>query len=110
MTNKIVNGDYVISDGKLSQTEYIDELLQNAKILLTASRGCFYPDKNFGSSIKRTVGRLSNQYALLLARQALDTLDGVYVKQAELNGSQLCFALEINDEERQVTLDFESNI
>ncbi len=110
MTNKIVNGDYVISNGETERIEYIDELLQNAKILLTASRGCFYPDKDFGSSIKRTGRILTGEYELLYARQALDTLDGVYVNQAEIKNSQLCLTLEINDEERQVTLDLESNI
>lgn len=110
MTNKIVNGDYLIKNGREEHTEYIDELLQNVKILLTAGRGSFYPDKNFGSSIKAAGNRLDNQYALLYARQALDTLDGVYVKQAELNGTQLCLDLEINNEERQVTLELEDNI
>lgn len=110
MTNKIVNGDYVISGGETEQTEYMDELLQNARILLTASRGNFYPDKNFGSSIKRTGNRLTQQYALLYARQALDTLDGVYVKQAEIKNARLCLTLEINNDERQVTLNLESNV
>ena len=110
MTNKIVNGDYVVSGGTAEQTEYIDELLQNIKILLTADRGSFYPDKNFGSSIKASGSKLTNQHALLYARQALDTLDGVYVKEAELSGTQLCFKMEINNEERQVTLELEHNI
>lgn len=53
MTNKIIDGDYVKSNGaaRLQTVDYIDEVLQNAKIILTARRGKFYPNKDFGSLI-----------------------------------------------------------
>lgn len=110
MTNIIVNGDYVKQNNSLRQIEYIDELLQNAKLLLTASRGHFYPNKNFGSAIREISQEPKAEYALAYARQALDQLDGVCVKSAELNNARWCFTLDINGEERQVTVELENNL
>ena len=60
MTNKIIDGDYVKSNGaaRLQTVDYIDEVLQNAKIILTAHRGEFYPNKDFGSLISTINARL----------------------------------------------------
>lgn len=110
MTNKIVNGDYIKQGISLEQIDYIDQLTQNAKLVLTAGRGHFYPNKDFGSSVKQLHDESMSDYALCYARQALDTLDGVCVKQAVFSNNQWCFTLEINGEERQVTVDLESNI
>lgn len=110
MTNKIEGTDYVKQNGTLRQVEYIDELLQNIKIILTASRGSFYPNKNFGSRIKEICQEPRDKFALMYARQALDTLDGVCVKSAEFCENQYVFTLDINGEERQVTVELENNI
>lgn len=112
MTNKIVNGDYVKCADKtdLQRVEYIDEVLQNIKLLLTASRGSFYPNKNFGSNLKRINAQPFEEYALAYARQALQCVDGVRVVKARLNNNTLNFDVIINEEERQVTLELENNI
>lgn len=113
MTNKIFNGDYVAkSDGTgLETVDYIDELLQNIKINLTARRGSFYPNKDFGSLIRAE--KLENpmeEYALAYARQSLDNLNGVFVKSALINGNILTINLEINNTERQVEIELENNL
>lgn len=110
MTNKIINGDYVKAGNTLEQIEYIDELLQSIKIVLTAGRGSFYPNKNFGSNIRNICQEPRAEYAIAYARQALDTLDGVCVKGVTFENNQATFTIDINNEERQVTVSLESNI
>lgn len=111
MTLKLVNGDYVKDDNnKLEAIEYIDEVLQNATILLNANRGKFYPNKNFGSHIEKINSQPYDEYALAFARQALAVIDGVCVKSANRIGNLLTLDLTINNEERQVTLQLEDNI
>lgn len=82
-----------------SRINYLDGLLRDAAIALTVQRGRFYPDKNFGSTIRYT-----EPLALTLARarQAVEHLDGVYVKSVErLDGGLVVFNLSVNDSERQ---------
>lgn len=112
MTELIENGDYVKCDDKtgLKKTQYTDELLQNIKILLTARRGKFYPNKNFGSHIREITGEPKAEYALNYARQAVSSIDGVYVKSAHIGSAEIVFTLEINDEERQVSVNIDNNI
>ena len=85
MTNKIIDGDYVKSNGaaRLQTVDYIDEVLQNAKIILTA---------------------------LCYARQALGALDGVCVKAATVGENEITFTIAVNGTEGQVSVDFENNI
>ena len=114
MTELIYNGDYSKQKyfvSELTRIEHIKELVQNAKIILTARRGCFYPDKDFGSLIRSTaLIEPREQYALLFSRQAIDRIDGVYVKSASIDGNNLILNLIINDEERQVSLELENNV
>jgi phage baseplate assembly protein W len=112
LTQKIINGDYVKSQNgtALESVDYIDELLQSVRIILSAERGKFYPDKNFGSHLKNIANEPRTEYALAYARQAVDTLDGVFVKKAELVDGSMIFDLTINNEERQVSLDLENDI
>lgn len=102
MTYKIVNGSYVTDENnKLVMIEYIEQLLQNAVLMIGAQRGKFYPDKNFGSQITSCVNEAS---ALGYARQSLADLDGVFVKSAKINDGKITFSLIINDEERSVVI------
>lgn len=103
MTEKIINGDYVKSDTGLEETEYIDEVLQNAAIALETLRGSFYPDKNYGSRLKREK-ILSEEYALCFARQALSDFDGVYIKSAKIKENGCEFTVAVNGQERQVLI------
>ena len=103
MTEKIINGDYVKNGDGLAEVQYIEELLQNAVLALTAIRGAFYPDKNFGSRLKNA-GEKSEALAACYARQALSGFDGVYIKSAKINENGYEFAVLVNDEERQVLI------
>lgn len=112
MTNKITDGDYVkLPDSTNLQTvDYIDEVLQNIKIVLTAPRGSFYPNKNFGSLISTVVSKPINEYALCYARQALSDFDGVCVKSARVDENKIVFTVTVNETQREVSVDFENNI
>lgn len=113
MTEKIVNGDYVINEEtkRPVMIEYIDELLQKIAMHLTARRGSFYPDKNFGSLLRaKQLEQPKNEYALAYARQTLDEFDGVFVKSAFVKDDAVDFVLIINDDERQVSIKLENNI
>lgn len=119
MTQLLENGDYVMNseNDNFVMIDYIDELLQTAKINLTVRRGSFYPNKNFGSSIHLAVDKSPiEEYISAFARQALDCLDGVLVKSVELvdiDGStdkNAIIHLIINDEERQVSIKLEDNV
>ncbi len=112
MTNKIIDGDYVKSNGaaRLQTVDYIDEVLQNAKIILTAHRGEFYPNKDFGSLISTINAQPTAEYALCYATQALGALDGVCVKAATVGENEITFTIAVNGTEGQVGVDFENNI
>lgn len=111
MSLKLINGDYAKDkNGKLIKVEYIDELLQDAMLLLTAGRGRFYPNKDFGSYIKCISKEPFEEYALAYARQALLKINGVSVKSAKKQNEGITFDLIINGEERQVTVQIESKL
>lgn len=109
MANLIINGDYVKRED-LMQIEGIEELLQNIKIVLRTSKGAFYPDKNFGSRINGISNVPIDEYAAAFAREALDGIDGVCVKAAHYQDNSLTVNLLINDEERQVSVNYEDYI
>ena len=99
MTEVIRNGDYVLGEPGLEETDYLDEVLQNALIAVNTKRGSFYPDKAYGC-YKEGVPD-SAVYALACARQALWKTDGVFVKSALKEGGKYVFTLIINNEERR---------
>lgn len=112
MAQLIKNGDYVKCDDKsdLKRAEYIDEIMQNVAVVLTARRSKFYPNKEFGSYIRECPAQPRADYALNYARQAVDMIDGVYIKSAEINSNKIIFNVIVNDEERQVSVNIENNI
>lgn len=108
MIQKIQNGEYVkAQDGGLENVDYLDELLQNVFFHLTVQRGDFYPDKNFGSNLRRLAG-VNEAMALAYARQAVDHLDGVYIKNCVYEDNGFNFCIMLNDEERQVRVSYEN--
>lgn len=84
--------------------QYIDALVESAKVLLNAQRGNFYPNKNFGSLLKTVCRQPKDEYALAYARQALDSIDGVFVKSAICLDDKFVFDLLINNQQRQVEI------
>lgn len=102
MTAVIENGDYVIVDGMLKETNYITALLQDITIEINTCRGSFYPDKNFGSEKEKS--ELQSIYALCCVWQVANSTDGVFVKSVSEENGEFVFTLYINDEERQVQI------
>lgn len=112
MADKLVNGDYAFISGtkKLQQCDYIDELTQGVQLLLTAGRGRFYPDKDFGIRVLFASDVPESFYLQSYAQQAVDTLDGVYVKSGVKITNSKRFNVIINDTERTVSIKNENNI
>lgn len=84
--------------------ERIEQLLANSMLALKGKRGRFYPDKNFGSKIDVS---LSEMEILAYARQAVSSLEGVCVKSAQKLDNKITFQLVLNEEERQVMIDYD---
>lgn len=112
MTDKIVNGDYVLSGDSngLEQVDYIDEVVQNARILLYTQRGRFYPNKNFGSYLGSALPQPSDEYALAYARMALEGLDGVFVDSARVQNGIIYVDMTVNKGKVQVIQKIEDYI
>lgn len=104
MTAKLVNGDYQIIDNDLVTVDYIDEILQNVFLALNAKRGKFYPNKSFGSRIHSINQQPYDEYALCYARQAVDEIDGVYIKSVKHQDKQIIFTVSVNDAEGEVII------
>lgn len=87
--------------------EDVESVLKSCETALKCPLGKFYPNKNFGAIVA-----VSNDTDALLAsaRQALAKTDGVYVKNALLKGTTVCFEILINNEERTVSVDFEKDL
>ena len=88
----------------IENEQHIDELARSIKFLLNARRGKFYPNKNYGSLLRDIFLEPKSEYALSYARQALDGIDGVYVKSAKLRNNNYIFSLIINGYEREVEI------
>lgn len=84
-----------------------DTVSADCKSTLRCKRGAFYPNKNFGSLIG---GMLKADEILSAARQALAKIDGVFVKDASLEGMTAEISLLINDSERTVKIELEKNL
>lgn len=82
----------------------INSVLTDCITALVCPAGEFYPNKNYGSQIKRNSGRLDEEKLLCYARQALSNMDGVYVKSASIDNSNAVFKIAVNNEERQVSI------
>lgn len=90
--------------------DYINLILEDCVTALVCPRGEFYPNKDFGSHIKRGKGIIDAEKLLAFARQALSEFDGVYVKGAVINDNSADFIVMINDEEGRVSIHFEQNL
>ncbi|MCR5206855.1 MAG: hypothetical protein K6C14_00070 [Eubacterium sp.] len=112
MALRVIDGDYKrdAQTGKALTVQYIEELLQNAFTALNTRRGRFYPNKSFGSRIKELNREPADKYAFIYAAEALDGLDGVTVKSAELENGRAVISLLINDTEGQVSIRLENNV
>ena len=80
-------------------------LLRAAATALYAQRVKFYPDKDYGSRLLE-LRPCDSVCAASLARQAVNNIDGVYVKSAIRTENGWEFILAVNNEERQVFIDY----
>lgn len=114
MAYRLIDGDYVVPPGQKTPCEcdYIDELVQNVQVVLTTKREQFYPNKDFGSYISRTDQAPLEAYLEAAARQAVDHIDGVYIKSVtcETPESDITVVLFANDTERTVIIRNENNL
>lgn len=111
-TYKLQNGDYIknTDENDFQTVDYIDEIVQAVSMALKTQRERFYPDKNFGSHIKAIVNVENAERALVYARQAVDSIDGVYVKNAVIKNKALIADLIINGVERSVSINLEADL
>ncbi len=110
MQLKLINGDYAKENGKPLTVTYVEELLQNAFVAINTKRGRFYPNKNFGSFIKESTAVPIEEYAFAYASQAVDGIDGVYVKSAKAIEGAIKIKLIINNAEKEVVIALENNV
>ena len=111
MTYRLIDGDYALDgNGGIATVSGREALLQNAVQALTARRGRFYPNKEFGSRIREELQEPENAYALAFAQQALDAMHGVFVTKAEKNGNRIIFRLFLNNREEEVAICFEDDL
>ena len=87
----------------MNDNEKIKNIEGLCKSALYCKLGSFYPDKNFGSKIRQAID--DKKLLLSFVRSALNDIDAVYVKSADLKENKLTATLLINDEERQVSVD-----
>lgn len=81
-----------------------DDVLENCVMAIICPFSKFYPNKNFGNSIRQ-----SSDYGELLAaaRQAVRDIDGVFIKSLCVNNGKAEYTIVINDEERSVSIGIE---
>lgn len=82
----------------------INSTLQDCFAAILCPRGDFYPDKDFGSRIKYALKSSAESEFLAYARQAVHSIDGVYIKSARKGAEAIEFTVVINDTERQVSI------
>lgn len=80
--------------------------LESCYIALNNIRGQFYPNKNFGMSIKAGADTLPKRL-LAYGRQACQGIDGVYLKSVQINGKYALFDILVNGEKGQVSINLE---
>lgn len=104
MVAKIVDGDYKTENSNIMQVDYIEEVLQNAFVAIKTKRGRFYPNKNFGSYIDMVDNTDMLGYILSFARQAVDEIDGVYIKSVKKTNDGFIFKVVVNSKEGEITV------
>lgn len=92
------------SDTEKSVNVCADEVLENCIMAIVCPLSHFYPDKNFGNSIRQSIdcGEL-----LASARQAVRNIDGVFIKNLSVNNGMAEFTIMINDDIRRVSISIE---
>ncbi len=85
----------------------VETAVQNSVTAIVCPLGKFYPNKDYGSCV---INASDAGMLLASARQAVGSIDGVYVKNVTVSNGTAEFTLVINDEERSVSVDLEQNV
>ena len=110
MNEIIKNGDYALENGAVLQGEYSETVLQDIARAIKTKLGAFSPDKNYGSRRDEISGESALLYALCFARCAVYGMDGVYITNANAVKGGINFSVSINNEAKEVFVEFEHNL
>ncbi len=88
----------------MSNNDFIDSILCDCVMAVLCPLGEFYPDKDYGSQIKNSAD-IDSGILLAYARQAVNKINGVYIKSVKTDNKEAQFDVVINDSERQVSID-----
>lgn len=110
MTDTVINSGFGGDGAEPLSAEYTQTVFQDIARALRAERGAFYPDKNYGSELRKIKEEPVLLYALCLARSAVYGMDGVYISKAQRADGGLEFTVIINDMKREVFVPIELNI
>lgn len=103
--NKIVNGDYIFENGKVVTVGQKEQLIQNIKTELYCKLGEFYPDKNFGSTLKYIFpNSLQEENVICCVKSCLSKYKNIYVKSAKIKGNEITLDLIINSDDERVVI------
>ena len=83
---------------------------QSSKHVITSPSYALYPDKNYGSRLDEISGESALLYALCFARCAVYGMDGVYITNANAVKGGINFSVSINNEAKEVFVEFEHNL
>lgn len=110
MNEIIKNGDYALENGAVLQGEYREAVLQDIARAIKTRLGAFYPDKNYGSRLDEINSEPALLYALCFARCAVYCMDGVYITKVDAVQGGFNFSVSINNEKKEVFVEFEHNL
>ena len=111
MSYRLNGGEYALdTNGKPIEIEYIEAMLQKVMLSLICERGKFYPNKDFGSLLKGLNKEPFEEYAAACIRQAVEVLDGVYLKSVAKIENGLSIVLLINEAEEEVIFPINENV
>jgi len=88
----------------VKNNDFIDTVLCDCVMAVVCPLGEFYPDKDYGSQIKNSAV-IDSDILLACARQAVNEINGVYIKSVKTENNKALFDVLINDSERQVSID-----
>lgn len=94
-------------DKEISAFENVQTVLESCIMAIVCPLGRFYPNKNYGNSLRS--GKDSGAL-LASARNAVSRLDGVCIKNARTESGKITFDILINDEARSVSINLEQNV
>lgn len=103
--NKINAGDYIFENGKAVTAIQKEQIVQNIKTELCCGLGKFYPDKNFGSTVKNAMANnLQEENVICAVKNCLSKYKNIYVKSAYINSNEIELNLIINNNDERVVI------